>query len=96
MIDMTCYRHPVLAVSCPDCHARVGAWCRRPSGHQASDFHKARKTAADHLFVAQYGEAASIERTEEGWRIVPNGRLGADSAGRYAESQPDLFGQDKA
>ena len=91
MIDMTQYRHPVLAVACSVCRARSGAWCTRPSGHKAADFHAARKTAADDLFIAQYGEAASIERTEVGWTIDLNGRIPLDSADRYAESQPDLF-----
>ena len=50
--DFLAYRHPVLAVPCPDCQAAAGAWCKRPSGHKASDLHKARKTAADEVWIA--------------------------------------------
>jgi hypothetical protein len=36
---------PALEVECPDCHARPGAKCRRPSGH-ACDIHAARDRLA--------------------------------------------------
>lgn len=39
-------RHPVLEVACPDCAARVGAWCKRPSGHKAAELHTSREIAA--------------------------------------------------
>lgn len=39
-------RDPALEVPCPDCKARVGAWCKRPSGHKAMDLHVARDHAA--------------------------------------------------
>jgi hypothetical protein len=48
--DRTWPRDPVLEVACPDCGARVGTRCRRPSGHTAwgeANFHAARDTAAD-------------------------------------------------
>lgn len=51
--------------------------CRRPSGHKAADFHARRKAEADRRFVAQHGASASIERTETGWRIDPEGRIRA-------------------
>lgn len=47
VIDFTKFKHPVLAVACPDCKARAGAWCKRPSGHKAMDLHGSRKQAAD-------------------------------------------------
>ena len=73
MIDFTAFSHPVLAVPCPDCKTRAGVMCVRPSGHRASEFHRARKAEADRQFIAQHGEAASIERTAAGWRIDPQG-----------------------
>ena len=63
MVDFTAYRHPVLAVPCPDCGRRAGVMCRRPSGHKASGFHARRKAEADRRFIAQHGASASIERT---------------------------------
>ncbi len=71
--DFTAHRHPVQAVACPVCRAGVGAYCRRPSGHRASDFHRQRKAEADAAFIATHGERASIERTASGWHIDPNG-----------------------
>lgn len=73
MIDFTAFSHPVLAVACPDCGKRSGVMCVRPSGHRASDFHRARKAEADRAFIARHGEAASIERTPDGWRVDPDG-----------------------
>lgn len=52
-IDFNAYRHPVLAVPCRTCRARAGAWCKRPSGHKASDFHRDRKDEADRAWLAQ-------------------------------------------
>lgn len=67
------YKHPVVAVPCPDCKARVGAMCKRPSGHAAADFHTARKTLADEAFIAEHGPDAGIERTPIGWKVNPTG-----------------------
>jgi hypothetical protein len=39
-------RDPSLEVPCPACHARVGAWCRRPSGHKAMALHVDRERQA--------------------------------------------------
>ncbi|CTQ34438.1 zinc finger domain-containing protein [Jannaschia rubra] len=76
MSDFTAYPHPVLAVPCPDCRRRAGAWCQRPSGHKASDFHLARKAEADRAFIERHGPDASIVRTAGGWSIDPRGRVG--------------------
>ena len=65
MTDFNAYRHPVLAVPCPGCRARAGAWCKRPSGHKAMDFHKARKDAADAEWQAQ-GAPKIVRRTDPG------------------------------
>lgn len=72
--DFTKHRHPVQAVACPDCGARAGTWCKRPSGHKATDFHRSRRDLADRQFVRHHGEGASIEGEPGAWRIVPNGR----------------------
>ena len=65
MPDFTRHKHPVLAVPCGDCHAAVGAWCKRPSGHRAADLHHARRQAADRAFVAQHGADAEIHYDDE-------------------------------
>ncbi|AVL51256.1 hypothetical protein CEP88_00425 (plasmid) [Roseobacter denitrificans] len=74
MIDFTAYRHPVLAVACPECGKRAGAWCIRPSGHTAMDLHRSRKAEADRVFIDQHGPDASIERVQDSWAIDPQGR----------------------
>ncbi|SHM56635.1 hypothetical protein SAMN05444389_1143 [Paracoccus solventivorans] len=74
MPDFTAHEHPVLAVACPTCRAKAGAWCRRPSGHVASDLHKTRRIEADRLFIEQHGELAAIIRAAPGWLIDPRGR----------------------
>ena len=74
MPNFIVHRLPVLAVRCPSCGAAVGNWCRRPSGHRASDLHADRGAAADRAFIEQHGEFASIERTADGWQIDPRGR----------------------
>lgn len=38
-------RDPALVVPCPRCHARAGASCRRPSGHECA-LHIERDAAA--------------------------------------------------
>ena len=76
MSDFTAYPHPVLAVPCPDCGKKAGAWCQRPSGHRASDFHLSRKAEADRVFIYLHGPDASIVRTADGWTIDPSGRVG--------------------
>lgn len=82
--DFTGYKNPQLAVACPDCGARVGAWCVRPSEHKAPELHAARGAAADAAFIAQHGERASIDWTPQGWVIDPNG---------YARAHPEQFAE---
>jgi hypothetical protein len=72
--DFTAYWHPVVAVACPDCRARSGVMCKRPSGHGAADFHAARKKAADDAFISRHGADAWIERTHTGWSVHKTGR----------------------
>ena len=74
MIDFTAYKHPCLAVPCPHCQSGVGRWGFRPSGHQAAEIHVERGKIADKIFIQQHGEAASIEKTPNGWVINPVGR----------------------
>ncbi len=74
MPDFTAHRHPVLAVRCPSCGSAPGVWCRRPSGHRASDLHAERGAEADRVFIEQHGWEASIERNGDGWIIDPRGR----------------------
>ena len=71
MIDFEAFKHPILAVPCPDCQQPAGSMCKRPSGHGAMDAHKSRKEAADAAFIQQYGEAAWIERLPPGnrWKV---------------------------
>ena len=69
MTDFTAHRHPVLAVPCPDCGAPVGAYCTRPSGHRASDFHTARKLDADRVWYEE--EYPPVLRTPDGWAYGP-------------------------
>ena len=91
MPDFTAHRHPVLAVACPECGKPAGAWCVRPSGHKASEFHKSRRIAADALFVVQHGEDASIERVGEHWVIDPTGRAERNRLERTTGVQRELF-----
>lgn len=76
MPDFTAHRHPVLTVRCPECDRAPGVWCRRPSGHRASDLHQRRYTEADRAFVDQHGPDASVARDDDGWLIDPRGRVG--------------------
>lgn len=39
-------RDPSLEVACPSCHAPVGRWCQRPSGHRAASLHAERERLA--------------------------------------------------
>lgn len=42
---------PSMAVACPDCRARVGTWCKRPSGHKAMGMHNRRHEEADRQWL---------------------------------------------
>lgn len=88
-VDFTAFRHPVLAVACPTCRARVGAWCKRPSGHRASHFHAARKAEADRVWELQ-GDPP-ITRTTTGWAYAYGEE--EDAPPRMADRQPPLFGE---
>ena len=46
---MSEYKSPIMAVPCPSCGAKVGRWCKRPSGHSGPmvAFHAARRQAAE-------------------------------------------------
>lgn len=73
--DFTAHAHPVLAVPCPACGRRAGAWCRRPSGYRAQRPHQDRAAAADTVFVAQHGDGAAILLAPDGrWVVDRNGR----------------------
>lgn len=68
-LDFTAYRHPVLAVPCPSCRARTGAWCTRPSGHSAADLHTARRRDAQHAWDRIWQDALkaiAAGRTDNG------------------------------
>ena len=87
MVDFTAFRHPVLAVACPDCRKRAGVMCVRPSGHGAADFHASRKRAADAAFVDLHGEDAWIEREpDNGWTVHAAG--GTSLRAAAAAEQP--------
>jgi hypothetical protein len=73
MTDFTAHKNPILAVPCPDCQAKAGLMCVRPSDHQASDFHKARKTSADKVFIEQHGKDAWIDFENGQWVVHPTG-----------------------
>lgn len=81
MTDFNAHRHPVLAVGCPGCRVSTGTWCKRPSGHKATDFHKARKDAADAEWEAQ-GKPKIVPRTTAG---LDAGAAAAEKAAMTAE-----------
>jgi hypothetical protein len=64
---------PVFEVECPDCHAKAGQYCKRPSGHQGPlvPFHTARDIEAlklgfyDHPTKDGCGPTSSSERGRE-------------------------------
>lgn len=89
--DFTAYKHPVLAVACPDCKRAAGVWCIRPSGHKAAELHKSRRIAADCLFVAFHGPDASIERDGDSWVIDPVGRVERNRLEAATRVQGELF-----
>ena len=88
-VDFTAFRHPVLAVACPSCHACAGAWCKRPSGHRASDFHASRKAEADRIWEIQ-GDPP-IRRTATGWAYA-YGKT-ENTSPQAAARQLPLFGE---
>jgi hypothetical protein len=70
---------PVFQVECPDCHAKPGQYCKRPSGHQGPlvPFHSARdiKTLElgfyDHPTKQGCGPTSTSERGKE---LISKGR----------------------
>jgi len=88
-VDFTAFRHPVLAVACPTCRVRAGAWCKRPSGHRASDFHSSRKAKADRVCELQ-GDPP-ITRTATGWAYAYGEE--EDAPPRAPTRQLPLFGE---
>lgn len=74
--ERTWPRDPVLEVPCPTCHAGVGMWCRRPSGHSFKSFHRERDIAAD--LAGAYGRC-------------PTGRCGLAVTANLRPTQHDLF-----
>ncbi len=70
MPDFTVHLHPILAVACPVCGQQAGTWCRRPSGHKATELHASRGAEADRVFIEQHGPDAAIRRDPmNGWWI---------------------------
>lgn len=94
-VDFTANSHPVLAVACPSCRKCAGAMCIRPSGHRASDFHAARKAAADAKFIQQHGEDAWIENHEGRWKVHtdPYPYKDRTAPARKSKSDPGLAAQ---
>lgn len=75
--DFCAHENPVHAVACPQCHARAGVRCVRPSGHTTGQSHAARCQLADAVFIEQHGRFASIDRDDDGhWWIDARGRTG--------------------
>lgn len=69
-------RDPILEVPCPDCKARTGAHCKRPSGHRAwGSSHNARDILADRM--GAYGQC-------------PSGRCGLENAKQQQQKQEVL------
>lgn len=52
-------RDPVLEVACPTCHAKIGAQCKRPSGHGAAEIHVERDLLAMET-VPGYGKCPGV------------------------------------
>ena len=62
------------ATTATTCGKAAGLWCRRPSGHRASDLHADRKIEADRMFMEQHGPMAAIIHAASGWLVSPRGR----------------------
>jgi hypothetical protein len=59
----------LLSLECPQCHAKDGAWCTRPSGHKAMDIHEDRLRAADRIAIDRVPEQVRAAHGEEGLRL---------------------------
>ena len=62
--DFLAFESPSMAVPCPDCGARVGASCKRASGHRANMLHKARHEEADRQWLIN--DLPTITRRPDG------------------------------
>ena len=62
--DFLAFESPSMAVPCPSCGARIGASCKRPSGHRANLLHKARHEEADRLWLIN--DLPTITRRRDG------------------------------
>lgn len=84
----TWWRHPYLEVACPDCFAKPGQWCRRPSGHSGPfvAFHDARDVEALRLGFLDHGTDCGL-RTEDWPRAYA--RLGKTYL-HFEELLPDV------
>lgn len=89
MIEQQFIEHQFMAsaVACPNCKARPGTRCKRPSGHTTAALHAERKELADNEFIALYGEDARIyfdKETKRSYvRSSPKGAIVA-----YAKELP--------
>ena len=68
-------RHPAREVACPDCLAKVGSRCKRPSGHTAAEYHHGRVLLA--YDEGHFGTCPWECCRPEG-RTLPSERPGAD------------------
>jgi hypothetical protein len=66
-------RDPILEVPCPDCHAGIGAYCKRPSGHSGPfvEAHASRDLAADRA-GAMFARGAVLAK-EASFAALPAG-----------------------
>jgi hypothetical protein len=64
-------RDPILEVACPTCHARIGRRCKRPSGHQAGEYHTARDLLAISASLAMATVRRPIHGPRSHHRSVP-------------------------
>ncbi len=64
------------SIACPQCYASPGSWCKRPSGHEAMDLHKARVTAAENVDRERLRRQAKLDAIYDGVeRVVSDKRL---------------------
>lgn len=89
--------HPCMLVACPECRAKVGSRCRRPSEHEAANFHVGREreaVIAGHMERECPGESPEQHvLTAEYWLENPFPGMPDDwtEAARKAKPQHALF-----
>jgi hypothetical protein len=59
----------LLSLECPDCQAKDGAWCIRPSGHKAMDIHESRLRLADRIAIEQAPDQVRATLGDQGLRL---------------------------